>query len=222
MRKKIVAIVPVRKGSQRIKNKNFKKFAGSNLLEIKLKSLKKVKLIDQIIVSTDSKEAIRIAKKHDISYHVREKYFASSKCNNSEFYDNLARSISGDLLMYTPCTAPLIKSNTIQNLIKKFLAVYPKYDSMNTVNFVKEHLWLKNKPINFNQKRIPNTQDLPDIMKTTYGANIISREKMIEKKSVIGNRPYFFKVNDIEGLDVDNPVDFEIAEYLFKKINKIK
>ena len=45
---------------------------------------------------------------------------------------------------------------------------------------------------------------------------------MIEIKSVIGNRPYFFKVNDIEGLDVDNPVDFEIAEYLFKKINKIK
>ncbi len=222
MRKKIVAIVPVRKGSQRIKNKNFKKFAGSNLLEIKLKSLKKVKLIDQIIVSTDSKEAMRIAKKHGISYHVREKYFASSKCNNSEFYDNLARSISGDFLMYTPCTAPLIKSNTIQSLIKKFLDVYPKYDSMNTVNFVKEHLWLKNKPINFNQKRIPNTQDLPDIMKTTYGANIISREKMIEKKSVIGNRPYFFKVNDIEGLDVDNPVDFEIAEYLFKKIKKIK
>ena len=51
MNKKIVAIVPVRKGSKRIKNKNFKKFASSNLLEIKLKSLKKVNLIDQIIVS---------------------------------------------------------------------------------------------------------------------------------------------------------------------------
>ena len=76
MNKKIVAIVPVRKGSKRIKNKNFKKFASSNLLEIKLKSLKKVNLIDQIIVSTDSPIAIQIAIKYNVSYHIREKYFA--------------------------------------------------------------------------------------------------------------------------------------------------
>ena len=77
MKKKIVAIVPVRKGSKRIKNKNFKKFADSNLLEIKIKSLKKVKLIDEISVSTDSDLAIRIAKKYKVKYHRRVKYFAS-------------------------------------------------------------------------------------------------------------------------------------------------
>ena len=177
MNKKIVAIVPVRKGSKRIKNKNFKKFASSNLLEIKLKSLKKVNLIDQIIVSTDSPIAIKIAIKYNVSYHIREKYFASSKCTNSEFFENLAKSIEGDFLMYTPCTAPLIKSNTIQNAIKKFLSLYPKYDSLNTTNYIKEHLWLNNRPINYNPKKSPNTQDLPDIMKLTYGANIISKKK---------------------------------------------
>ena len=63
MKKKIVAIVPVRKGSKRIKNKNFKNFAGSNLFEIKLKSLKRVALIDEIIVSTDSEIAIKIIQR---------------------------------------------------------------------------------------------------------------------------------------------------------------
>ena len=217
MNKKIVAIVPVRKGSKRIKNKNFKKFSSSNLLEIKLKSLKKVNLIDQIIVSTDSPIAIKIAIKNNVSYHIREKYFASSKCTNSEFFENLAKSIEGDFLMYTPCTAPLIKSNTIQNAIKKFLSLYPKYDSLNTTNYIKEHLWLNNRPINYNPKKSPNTQDLPDIMKLTYGANIISKKKMINKKNVLGDRPYFYNIDDIEGIDVDNPLDFEIAEYLFKK-----
>ena len=43
-------------------------------------------------------------------------------------------------------------------------------------------------------------------------------KKMIYKKNVLGNRPYFYNINDIEGLDVDNPIDFEIAEYLYKKI----
>ena len=219
VKKKIVAIVPVRKGSKRIKNKNFKKFHKSNLLEIKISALKKVSLIDEIVVSTDSSRAIKIAKKYNVSHHIREKYFASSKCTNSEFFENLAKSIDGDYLMYTPCTAPLIKSSTINNFIKKFLRVYPKYDSLNTINYVKEHLWLNNKPINYNPRKAPNTQDLPNIMKLTYGANIISRKKMINKKNVLGDKPYFYSINDIEGLDVDNPIDFEIAEYLFKKIS---
>ena len=217
MRKKITAIVPVRKGSQRIKNKNFKKFGDSNLLDIKLKSLKTVKLIDQIIVSTDSELAIKIAKKNEVSFHWREKYFASSKCSNSEFFENLAKSIKSDFLMYTPCTAPLIRSQTIENFIKKFIKLYPSYDSMNTVNYVKEHLWLNNKPLNYNPKKSPNTQDLPNILKLTYGANIIEREKMIQKKNVVGNKPYFYLVDEIEGLDVDNPVDFEVANFIFKK-----
>ena len=41
----ITAIIPVRKGSQRVKNKNFKPFADSNLLEIKLNTLKQIKTI---------------------------------------------------------------------------------------------------------------------------------------------------------------------------------
>ena len=61
-REKIIAMVPVRKGSQRIKNKNFKPFANKkNLLTIKLEVLKQVELIDDIVVSTDSEEAIQIA-----------------------------------------------------------------------------------------------------------------------------------------------------------------
>ena len=60
---KITAVIPIRKGSQRVVGKNLRSFAGSNLLEIKIENLKKVKSIDEIIVNTDSEEAIEIAKK---------------------------------------------------------------------------------------------------------------------------------------------------------------
>ena len=94
MKKEIVAIVPIRKGSQRIKNKNFRAFGDKNLLEIKLNSLKKVKLIDKIVVSTDSDLAIKIAKKNGVSYHVREKFYASSKCSNSQFFEKKVIAIT--------------------------------------------------------------------------------------------------------------------------------
>ena len=62
-REKITAVVPSRKGSQRVKNKNFKPFAGKNLLELKLEILKNISLIDDIVVNTDSQTAISIAKR---------------------------------------------------------------------------------------------------------------------------------------------------------------
>ena len=55
MKPKIVAIIPIRKNSRRIKNKNFINFyKGNSLLEIKIKQLKKINKIDKIIVSSDS------------------------------------------------------------------------------------------------------------------------------------------------------------------------
>ena len=217
MRKTITAIVPVRKGSQRIKNKNFKPFADSNLLEIKLNTLKQVKTIDKIIVSSDSIIAIETAKRLGIEYHERDNYFASSKCNNSEFYKNLAENIEGDYLMYTPVTAPLIKVKTYYDFINRFTNSQDRHDSMLTATYVKDHMWLDNKPINYDPINAPNTQDLPDIMKLTYGINIISKKNMIKCKNVVGKTPTFYLLEEEETIDIDTPLDFEFAEYLYKK-----
>ena len=53
-KKELAAVVTVRKGSQRVKNKNFRPFAGKNLLELKIDTLKKIKSLDDIIINTDS------------------------------------------------------------------------------------------------------------------------------------------------------------------------
>ena len=69
---KITAVVPIRKGSQRVVDKNLRPFAGSNLLAIKIENLKRVKGIDEIIVNTDSEQAIKIAQEMGVSFHRRE------------------------------------------------------------------------------------------------------------------------------------------------------
>jgi CMP-N-acetylneuraminic acid synthetase len=218
MRKIITAIVPVRKGSQRVKNKNFKSFADSNLLEIKLNALKQIKTIDKIIVSTDSIIAIETAKRLGVECHERDEYFASSECSNSEFFENLAQCCEGDYLMYTPVTSPLIKIQTYYDFINRFSNSTNTYDSMVTAAYVKDHMWLDNKPLNYDPTNAPNTQDLPDILKLTYGINIISRENMIKFRNVIGNKPAFYVLEGEEIVDIDTPLDFEFAAHLYKKI----
>mgnify|MGYP002852238174 CR=1 FL=1 len=82
MKSKTVAIIPIRKNSQRIKNKNFINFyKGKSLLELKIEQLKKVNEIDEIVVSSDSLKAKKIADKYKISFQERDKYYASSKCS---------------------------------------------------------------------------------------------------------------------------------------------
>jgi len=216
MQKNFVAVVTVRKGSQRVPNKNLKVFCGKNLLIHKIEILKKIKELDEIIINTDSEDAIKIAQDYKISYFRREDYFASSKCTNSEFWSNIAENTNSKYIMFTHCTNPLVKIETYIKFIKAFKDHKEKYDSFNTVTDVKEFLFIKNKPINFDLTKAPNSQDLPDTFKLNFAINILLTEQMFKTKTLIGKKPYFFRLDDVEGFDINTPLEFNFAEYLFK------
>ena len=57
---KITAVIPIRTGSQRVKDKNLRAFANTNLMELKIKNLLQVPELTSIVVNTNSEEAIRI------------------------------------------------------------------------------------------------------------------------------------------------------------------
>lgn len=213
----ITAVITIRSGSQRVKNKNLKKFCSKNLLEYKIDVLKKVKSIDKIIINTDSEEAIEISKKHNIGFKRREAYFASSNCPNSEFWKNIAENTLSEFILFTHCTNPLIKKSTYEKFIDNFIENKKKFDSFNSVTEVKEFLFLDKKPINFDPSKSPNSQDLPDVIKLNFAINILTTKLMANKKSLIGNNPFFYKISAEEGYDINTTLDFEFAEYLFKK-----
>ena len=222
MTKNLVAVVPARKGSQRVKNKNFKPFCGKNLLIHKIEVLKKINQINEIIINTDSDEAIKIAKDLGVGFKRREKYYASSECTNSEFWSHIAETTDSSLIMFTNCTSPLIKEETYVKIIDSFGASKSSNDSINTVTEIKEYLYLDNKPLNFNPNKAPISQNLPEIVKLNFAVNILSKEHMFKRKSLIGNKPLFYKLDDIEGFDINSNYEFEFAEYLFKKYNTNK
>ena len=67
MKKKIFAFIFARKNSKRIKNKNIRKINDNELINYTIDLAKKIKLIDKIFVSTDSKKIINLAKKKKIN-----------------------------------------------------------------------------------------------------------------------------------------------------------
>ena len=212
--KKITAVIPVRQGSQRVKNKNFKEFAGKSLLEHKIDIVKKLPIND-IIINTDSEYAISLAEKNNVKYHRREPYYASSECTNSEYHEYLAQVTDAENILITQVTAPLISLDTYIEAIDIFNNV--NCNSLMSIKKIKEYLWYKNKPINYKLDYAPNSQDLPDYFAPTFGVIIVNREAMLKSKNFICSKPHFYELSENESIDIDTELDFEFAEFLFKK-----
>jgi|TARA_B110000211_G_C14018971_1_gene526720 CMP-N-acetylneuraminic acid synthetase len=217
---KITAIIPVRKNSKRLKNKNFLTFfKGKSLLELKIDQLKKIKSISKIVVSSDSLKAKKIAGKKNVLFHKRINYFASSRCSGSNFFKNLAESIEGEYIVYCPCTSPILSNKTFKHFFNSFFKLRKKYDSFNTVSKLKTFMWKNQKPINYNSMKAPNSQDLPEnYYSLTFGINIIERKKMISYKNIVGKKPKFIILDKFESIDINDELDFKIAQAVYKKL----
>lgn len=218
MKKKVVAVVPVRKGSQRVISKNTRPFSDLSLLELKLKVLKNVKGIDEIIVNTDCDRAIEIANELDASVFIRDDYFASSDVTNDVHWRHIAEVTDTDVLLMAQTTSPMIKVSTYEAAIKAFMDESKEFNSINSVTPEKKFLWLNGAPINYNTNKTPKSQDLPDIKSLNFAITLIDKSRMRETGNVIGDKPKFIVLDDVESIDVDDPLDFDFAEYVYNKL----
>ena len=209
----MTAVVAVRKGSQRVPNKNVKNFGDTNLLEMKLNVLKKVGGIDKIVVNSDCDRMLEIGKKFGVDTHKREEYYASSECSNSEFHKHIGETTEGDTIFLAPVCSPFVSVESHEKGIEYYNDT--KYDSVTSISEIKNHLWLDNKPLNYDLDNVPNSQDLPNVLKLTYGMTIIDRKTMIEKKGVVGSRPGFYNLKELESIDIDTHFDFFVAELVY-------
>lgn len=216
----IKALVAVRSGSQRVQNKNIRPFAGSNLLEIKLEQLKRIKTLDGIVVNSNDPEMLEIALKHGCEAVQRDEYYASNSVSMSEVYKNMAENFSADTVAYINVTNPLLEDRTIYDAIEMYKKQADKFDSLNSAHLIKEFLFQNNLPINYDLRFQPRSQDLPDIYALNFAINIISRESMIEGKNVVGYKPYIYAIDEIEATDIDNQIDFDFAEFVYLKNRK--
>ncbi len=213
----IIAMVPVRAGSTRVPNKNTRKFANTSLLELKLKVLKNVSGITQIIVSTDCDIAAEIAHKQSIKVQRRSKYYAGSVVTNDQHWLHIAKTTPGDIVFLAQVTSPLLRVSSIQKALNTFLNSGSN-DSLNSVSVEKKFLWKDMNPINYDINVTPKSQDLPNIVSLNFAITIIHKQAMIKRKNVIGYRPSFFELDKVEALDIDDLVDFKIAELMYQEL----
>ena len=73
------------------------------------------------------------------------------------------------------------------------------------------------KPVNHDPDTLLRTQDLPPLFEENSCIYIFRGETLREGRNRIGKRPYLFEIDRLEAIDIDDEVDFEIAELIFKR-----
>ena len=226
MKKKILALILARQGSKRLPNKNHKTFHGKPLITYTFDALKKSKLFDRIILSTDSSKLYKLALKHKIDVpFIRPKRLSSDdslavdvikhcldylKKNGEEY----------DYVQYVMPTTPLKKSydfiNAYNFLQKK------KADMIISVSKVsKPKEWMrplrKNlKMRNWTKRLNRNSQKFQNNFIINGCIYLAKWDIFFKKKNWYKQNTFAFEMPRSRSIDIDDIDDFNLAKAYFK------
>lgn len=218
--KKIVALIPIKLNSKRIPYKNIKKFDdGKELMSFIQETCSKSKLIDDVYIYC-SDTSVRSHILENIKFLERPKFLDSDEVNSNHIIKSFIDLIDADIYIEAHATGPFTKLKSIEDSIIN--VIDNDFDSAFMAKEMKEFFWIDNKPFNFDLKNFPRTQDLKPIYSEAPGAYIFKKETFERYNRRIGVNPYIHIVDPIEAIDIDNPVDFEIANaiYMSKKYSE--
>jgi CMP-N-acetylneuraminic acid synthetase len=199
---KIVALVPMRHHSVRVPGKNYRPLAGKPLFHHILDTLLACPEITQIAVDTDSPVIMEsLAKEYP---QVQALLHDTSL-------------IPADLYLQTHSTNPLLRAETISAAIRALVDNFPTYDSLFGATRIQTRLWDQlTRPINHNPAILLRTQDLPPIYEENSCIYIFTRQTLEAHRNRLGDRPYLFPISRDEAWDIDEELDFLVADLLLR------
>ncbi len=224
--KKVIAIIPVRKNSKGIKNKNLFKIGKYSLLERTILIGKKCKLIDKVYVSTDCKKMFQISKNYDVNLKkLRAKHLSTSKALTIDVIKNVIKEkkIKDSYILLLQATSPFRTLEMTNSFLKKFkkskntnssvsltrfFHPHPEKIQIIEKNFVKSYL---------NKESMRPRQYLPEVYCLNGLFYIAKSEQLVNKNSFFSNKTSPFIVKYDQSLNLDLPDDLLILKDKIKK-----
>ena len=218
MLKDFCFLVPARKSSQRVKEKNIRLFSNSSLVEIKLKQIKRVFPNSYLVFDSDSKEYIEKVSHLCDKANLRPAKYGESSIPMNKVYKYFAESLSNfSHIAYCNATSPLLSDISMRNIYKEY--VNSRFNPITTVTNHQEYLWINGKPQNYDPNHHPRSQDLPYFQTLNFAMSILPVKKMEEFSNIVLGQSTRFPIPSIEAFDIDEEWQFKIAEKLFMELN---
>lgn len=220
---KIIALIPARAGSERVKHKNTRPFAGLNggLLELKLNQLARVPEVAEIIVSTNDPlvldYATRFGAQSDarVSAIERPDDLGRSETPMSAFIRYAATLRDTGVMMMTHVTHPFITAAVFSELIAAwYKAEAAGHDSLVTVTKLHKFIWDEKGPYNYDNtvEKWPRSQDIKPLFEINHAAYLMPFARMREVGDRIGTNPFLHDMPERLVMDIDWEEQFHLLE----------
>jgi len=215
-----VALLPFKANSERIKNKNFKNFAGKPLFKWMLDKLENIDYVDKIIINTDASDKIRNmhnCESNKIILRERKSTLSGDFTSMNLIIEDDINNINADNYIMTHTTNPLLKEDTIINALDIYNMNNGIYDSLFSVNKYQTRFYSKDgTAVNHDPSKLIRTQDLEPWYEENSNLYIFNRESFRKTNSRIGVKPYLYETGALESQDIDNQENWDIAESIAK------
>ena len=224
---KVTALLPMKAHSARVKSKNFRDIAGKPLFRWILDALMNADLIDQVVINTDARDILAENGLTEGDYNGRliirdrkKELLGDFTSMNLILADDIA-NVESDLYFMTHTTNPLLRSDTIDDLISRFTAAQADgtADSLFTVNAHQTRFYTADaEPINHDPKNLLRTQDLPPYMEENSVSYVFTTESFAKTAARIGSTPLMVVTPRLESVDIDEVWDWYMAESLLMRV----
>ncbi|MCL5029018.1 MAG: acylneuraminate cytidylyltransferase family protein [Bacteroidetes bacterium] len=236
----ILCIIPARGGSKSIPKKNIVNLCGKPLIAHSITQALQSKLINRCIVTTDSEEIAKIAKKYGaIVPFIRPLKFAQDNTPDLPVFQHTLKWLATcekyfpDIVVHLRPTAPIRRVSDIDKAIS-MLIDNRSADSLRSIcapsqspfkmwkihdGYLKPLFNIKGKE-SFNLPR----QKLPTVYWQNASIDVIRYETIMNKNSMSGKKIIPFLMDKTFSIDIDDYLDLKLAELVltnFKRHNNL-
>jgi len=215
----LTAIVPMRRDSKRVPNKNTRSLGGKPLYHHIIETLIRAEAVGEIVVDTDSDELREALAHHFPTVRVlaRPAPLAGDMASAHEIVRNTVTQLDGDHFLQTHSTNPLLTPRTIDAAVHAYFAARPEHDSLFSVTPVHKRFYTTSvQPVNHDPLQIIRTQDLEPLLEENSCIYIFDRETILQRRSRIGEHPSLFQMSPEESVDIDNELDLVVADAVYQ------
>lgn len=237
-KRKILAIIPGRGGSKSIPRKNIKDCCGKPLIAWTIEAAKQSEYLTRIVVSTDDQEIASLAEKLGAEVpFLRPKEISGDLATDVEFLEHCLNwlkqkeNYEPEIVLRLPPTSPLRTAKHIDEGIKTLLN-NPEADAVRPICEAPKHpykLWKLSGDGRYLEPFLPKSftgfdephnlprQLFPKVYVHTGAMDVMRLRTIRELKSTSGKKLAFFFMKPEDSINIDHPIDFEIAEMLLRK-----
>lgn len=217
---RVVAIVPMRHESERIPGKNYRPFAGRPLYHHVIGELLACPHVEGVVIDTDSTVIWDDATAHFPQVRLLERpaHLRAGTVSMNDILLHDVAQVEASVYLQTHSTNPLLRAGTITRAVEALRDAHLQHDSLFSVTRVQTRLWSADaQPVNHDPAVLLRTQDLPPVYEENSCLYLFTRDVLERQRNRIGARPLLFEIDAEEAWDIDEEIDFRVAEFLYQQ-----